>query len=158
MTLFDSGTNLSFFLASFPKIVVAYSSTNELISSSAIVWGFLEFAAKHHLVWFHQQWSVNILYTHPHFGRVARVSKRPLFARKIFQHGPQHWSRPIIFRGVFAADVASNLRWRKLFHIACTESSINVQFFRCKWNQNERGLHSISFSSTWRRIMIIIRN
>jgi len=35
--LFDSGTNLSFFLASFPRIVVAISNTHGLRSSSAIV-------------------------------------------------------------------------------------------------------------------------
>jgi len=30
-------------------------------------------------------------------------------------------------------------------------------FFRYKWNQNEHRHHSISFSSTWWRIMMIIR-
>jgi len=57
ITLFDSGTNSSFFLASFPSIFAAISKTHELFCNRMSFLRFRYF--KHHLVWRHQQWFDN---------------------------------------------------------------------------------------------------
>jgi len=149
ITWFDSGTNSSSLLASFRRSVVAISNMLRLLlSSSAVVWGLFKVCYfKRHFIWRHQQWFVNRCKTY--FGRIARESKPALFACKYFSS----WST--IYRRV-AAGMASNLCWRKHFHRTRIGSFANPQFFRCKWNQNKHSHHSIFFSSTWWRVMMII--
>ena len=66
---------------------------------------------------------------------------------------------PMLFVEIFL-----QLRWLELcpgeygFTGTGTEAFKVPHFFICTWNQNERGHHSISFSSTWWKVMMIIRN
>ena len=83
--------------------------------------------------------------TKPNFGRVALESKRPPLARKDFSSWPTTLTRHVGCWSVLAALMASNLRWRKQFHRACTEVFAITQLFRCEWNQNELSHHSFPF-------------
>ena len=79
------------------------------------------------------------------------------YLAKIFHHEPQHWPHHVGCLNSSCRLHSFNFSLEKIVSQNMHEGFCETQFFRCKWNRNERNHHSISFYSTQWSVMLIIR-
>lgn len=79
ITLFDNGSNLSVVCGSFCRTIVSISNAHGFISSSEIVWGFLDLATSYVMLYEAISGGLSAVIK-LNFGKVAQQSKQALLA------------------------------------------------------------------------------